>query len=499
MKTQDTNEAETGGRILVENPATNEIIGSVLSCDRMEVDEMISAADRAFPGWKRRQERERREILHRLAGLLDSHGEELALILVREVGKPLAEARHEVISAAGVFRTYAEMPLGDTVIRDDSGSRISVTRKPLGVAALILPWNYPLAVLAWKLAPALLTGNTVILKPSPYAPLNTVRFLELAGPGGQGVLPEGVVQVATGGDRTGEWLVRSHDVRKIAFTGHIDTGRKILSATYGADMDPSDRIKRVSLELGGNDPAIVLDDFDLSQTPRLFWSSFRNAGQICVAVKRVYVHESIHSAFLERYVRIAQEVKVGNGMEEGVEMGPVNNPGQLALIEGLVSEISGMSEMGSYLDSDGVRGDGGNTDTRGSGGGRILTGGQRLPGPGYFYPPTVITDVDESSRVVHEEQFGPVIPIMSYSDIEEAVERANSLRYGLGASVWTRDIHRGLRVARQLESGTIWVNTHMVVDPSAPFGGIKGSGIGRELGMWGLDEYVDLVTIHLKR
>jgi acyl-CoA reductase-like NAD-dependent aldehyde dehydrogenase len=449
--------------INVENPATNEIIGTVRNFGKDEVDRAIGKGGEAFEGWKRTSLNDRRIVLLKMAEVLDTYREELASTLVLEVGKPLPEARHEVMSAARVFRTFAHMPIERSTISDDEGTHIYVSRKPLGVASLILPWNYPLAVLSWKLAPALLAGNGVVVKPSPYTPLNTMGFVSRTA----GILPDHLVQVLTGDDQTGEHLVRSSAIRKIAFTGSMATGKRILA-------ESSQTIKRVSLELGGNDPAIILKDFDLDQTPSVFWSSFMNAGQICIAVKRVYVHESIVSEFLDRYVRIAKGVKIGNGMDDGIQMGPVNNPEQLGFVEELVEDARNF-------------------------GCTILTGGERVAGPGYFYKPTVISGADDGTRIVREEQFGPVVPILTFSDIDEVVDRANSPEYGLGASVWTSDIQKGIRVADQFESGTAWVNTHMVVDPSAPFGGVKGSGIGRELGIQGFDEYCDMQTIHVKK
>jgi acyl-CoA reductase-like NAD-dependent aldehyde dehydrogenase len=394
---------------------------------------------------------------------LEKGREELAKNLVEEVGKPLSEARHEEISSARVFREFASQELSDSLVRNDKNALIYVTRKPIGVTGLILPWNYPLSVLSWKLAPALLSGCTVVIKPSPYTPLNTLKVGEMI----RSLLPGGVVNIVSGDDRTGEFLVESPAVRKIAFTGHGETGKKILAKA-------SERLKRVSLELGGNDPAIVLKDFDMGQIANVFWSSFRNAGQICIAVKRLYVHETLFPTFTEKYRHLAKGVKLGNGMEEGVQMGPVNNREQRLKVEELVRDAE-------------------------DNGGKILTGGRMMEGPGYFYPPTVITDVDEKVRIVAEEQFGPAIPIMPFSDTDEVLDRANSLPFGLGASVWTSDVTRGIRIAEELESGTSWINTHMVVDPLAPFGGVKESGIGRELGSWGVNEYMDIRTVHLKK
>lgn len=450
--------------IEVEDPATNQILGTVPLASRADVDQAVAGAGEAFLDWRKRPISNRKKMLVRIAEELEKGREELARILVSEVGKPLAEARHEVTSAIRVFRDISSLDLKEELVRNDGGSLIYVTRKPIGVAGLILPWNYPLTVLAWKLAPALLTGNTLVIKPSPYTPLNTLKVGEMIEP----FLPKGVVNIVTGDDATGESLVRAKGVGKVAFTGHLETGKKVLSMCSMTGM------KRVSLELGGNDPAIVLRDFDMGQLSSLFWSSFRNAGQICIAVKRLYVHEELYDEFVNKYVDIARTVRIGHGMEQGVQMGPVNNPEQLAVVEELVRDAEDR-------------------------GGTIRCGGERREGAGYFYPPTVITDVDESLQIVSEEQFGPVIPILSYSDVDEAVKRANSLRYGLGASVWTGDIERGTKVAEDLESGIAWVNTHMVVDPLAPFGGVKESGLGRELGRFGLEEYMNIQTVHVKR
>jgi len=447
----------------VENPATNEILGTVPLGRREVVEGAVGAADRAFGAWSGSRSGDRRAILMRIADMLDGHVDELTGLLVNEVGKPLVEARHEVRSSADVFREFAGMEVPDTTIKDDDSTLIYATRRPVGVSALILPWNYPLSVLSWKLASALLAGNTVVVKPSPYTPLNALRIGELI----RDLVPRGVVNIISGDDETGKLLSEADEVKKIAFTGNMETGREIMRNAGGS-------LKRVSLELGGNDPAIVLNDFSMKNLSSLFWSSFRNAGQICIAVKRLYVHESLFGEFVDRYSEIASRVKVGYGMDEGVQMGPVNNPEQLAVVEDLVADAR---ERGA----------------------RIVTGGERIQKPGYFHSPTVVTDVCEDARIVREEQFGPVVPIIPYSDEEEALRRANSLEYGLGASIWTSDVERGHELARRVESGTVWVNTHMVVDPMAPFGGMKKSGLGRELGIWGLNEYVNMQTIYLKR
>ena len=450
-------------KIIVENPATNEVLETVKNCDSQDVAGEVNHAVEAFRSWSAIPLIQRRSALRTIANILDERTDELARILVLEIGKPLVEARHEVRSAATVFRTFSDFSIDDAIIRDTEDSLLQEIRRPLGVAALIIPWNYPLLVLSWKLAPALLAGNTVVIKPSPYAPLNTMRFSELV----KSVIPPGVINIVTGDDATGRSIVGSKEIAKIAFTGHVDTGRKIL-------QESGSGLKWISLELGGNDPAIVLPDFDMKRLPSLFWSSFRNAGQICIAVKRLYVHDSIFESVVEKYERMAREVRLGNGMDEETQMGPVNNPRQLRVVKELIRDAR-------------------------EGGGGVRTGGRKRNGPGYFYPPTVVTDVDENCRLVSEEQFGPVIPIMPYSHIDEAIDRANSLRYGLGASVWTSNVTEGRKVAEQIQSGTVWVNTHMIVDPLASFGGVKDSGLGKELGIRGYDEYCSVRTININR
>jgi len=454
-----------GSRTLleVENPATNGIIAHVPLGRGDEVMEAVETADRAFVKWSGTNLSERRKVLQRIADVLDEHTDELARILVDEVGKPVMEARHEVRSSSNVLRAIAGMEISDTIIKDNENELIYATRRPLGVSALILPWNYPLSVLSWKLAPSLLAGNTVVIKPSPYTPLNALRIGDLL----RTAVPKGVVNIVSGDDKTGRLLTMRDEVRKIAFTGNVETGKEVMRNAAGD-------LKRVSLELGGNDPAIVLKDFSMDKLSSLFWSSFRNAGQICIAVKRLYVHETMIEDLTERYAEMASAVKVGYGMVDGVQMGPVNNPEQLGIVEELVEDARDK-------------------------GGTIAAGGERIEGAGYFYRPTVITEMDERARIVCEEQFGPVVPIIPYSDEDEVIHTANSMDHGLGASIWTSDPSHGKELAERMESGTVWINTNMVVDPMAPFGGMKKSGLGRELGTWGYDEYVDMQTIYLKK
>jgi len=319
----------------------------------------------------------------------------------------------------------------------------------------------PLALAVWKVAPALLAGNTVVLKPSPFTPLTTLRLGELL----RDVLPPGVLNVVSGGDELGAWMT-SHPVpRKISFTGSIETG-KLVAAAAAPDL------KRVTLELGGNDPAILLDDADpATVAPALFWGAFANCGQICVAIKRVYVPEKLHEPMVEALAEVARSAKVGNGLEDGTQLGPLNNAPQHERVAELVGDAVGR-------------------------GARVATGGRAIDGGGYFYEPTILTDLPEGASIVDEEQFGPALPVVPYRDLDEAVARANDTHYGLGASVWSADPDRGGEVARRLECGTAWVNAHMLLPPHQPFGGAKWSGIGVENGPWGLLGFTEIQVIH---
>jgi acyl-CoA reductase-like NAD-dependent aldehyde dehydrogenase len=448
----------------VVNPASGETFAQAPSCSRAELDAAFEAASGAFEGWRADVDR-RREAMLAASRAIEAAVDEIAPVLTAEQGKPLAAATAEVHGAASYIAKYAETPLEPEVIQDDETAFVSVVRRPIGPVAIITPWNYPLEEPVGNMSPALLAGNTIVIKPSPYAPLSSLMLGEILRP----IFPPGVVNVVSGNDAVGAWMTDHPFPRMIRFTGSVSTGKKV-AISAAADL------KRVTLELGGNDPAIVLEDSDPAQVAhKLFWNSFENNGQVCIDIKRLYVAERIHDDLISALVEIARSTKIGNGMDDGVELGPVSNRAQFDRISNLVSDA---------LDS----------------GGTALSGGRPDPGPGFFFPPTILTGVSDGVRVVDEEQFGPVLPVIPFSNVDEVVRRANSTHFGLGGSVWGTDEDRAWKVAEQLECGTAWVNTHQAAsDLGQPFGGFKWSGIGRDGGRWGLDSFSELQVMYKSR
>jgi acyl-CoA reductase-like NAD-dependent aldehyde dehydrogenase len=437
----------------VINPATGSPFAEAPECTPQQLDNAIEAAQRAFGSW-RQDEARRRQALRDCAPAIRDQMDLLAKTLTREQGKPLQEAAREVKFTASTFEEIAGRSIPRDILKDDAQERIEVRRKPFGVVAAILPWNVPLLLAAWKIGQALLTGNTIVLKPSPYTPLSTLKMGEFL----RDVLPRGVLNIISGGSDLGALMTTNPLVRKISFTGSVATGKKIAQAA-AADL------KHVTLELGGNDPAIILPDADLDRfAEKLFWSAFYNCGQICIAVKRVYVHEDIYPEMVEALVNQARKTKMGDGFDPAVQLGPLNNRMQFERVIDLVEDAKRC-------------------------GARMAIGGNARPDPGYFFEPTIVKDISDGTRLVDEEQFGPVLPILPYRDIEDALERANATHYGLGGSIWTNDLDRGIELAAKLECGTGWVNQHATLDLTVPFGGAKWSGIGHELGSWGLEGY----------
>jgi acyl-CoA reductase-like NAD-dependent aldehyde dehydrogenase len=455
-------------KITIFNPATADAISAFTPPSKSEMEVKIKLSQGAFEKWKRSGLKDRQRVLLKISAALEKDKSSLARLLTTEQGKPLHESLREITSASNVFRYYSQMSIEPEVIKSDASSQVAVTQEPVGVCALILPWNYPVGLLAWKLAPCLLAGNTVIIKPSRHAPLTVGRCAEIA----SRCVPEGVVQVMKGDSETGKYLVRHKSVDKISFTGSVETGKLILASA-------SKNLTKQSLELGGNDAAIILPDCDIEKRlESIFWGAFTNAGQICIAIKRLYVHESIESRFVKLLAKKAGKIKVGNGLSPGTQMGPLNNPEQLRKIEKIVKEAK----------DDGAS---------------IVCGGSRYSDKerktGFFFKPTIITDIDDNSQLVREEQFGPVVPVLTYRTLDEAIERANSTEYGLGGSVWTENVKKGLEVSKRLNCGTVWLNAHMLLEYSAPFGGWKQSGLGRELGKPGLDEFLQYKTTYWKK
>ena len=442
------------------NPATNEVYAAAPECSREQLDAAMESAAKAFRDW-RADESARRDALRAAAGLLMSSSQAVAPILTAEQGKPISDANIELIAAGMWLQYYADLELPREVIQDDDAALVEVLRKPLGVVAAITPWNFPLVLAAWKIAPALLAGNTMVLKPSPFTPLATLKMGELL----RDVLPPGVLNVVSGGDELGAWMT-SHPVpRKVSFTGSVATGKKVAAAA-------APDLKRVTLELGGNDPAILLDDVDVAKVAdSVFRAAFANNGQVCSAVKRVYVPEALYDDVVSALATQAQSQKVGDGMNADTQLGPINNRPQFERVSELVADAL-------------------------KGGAKAAAGGKPVDGPGNFFEPTILSDISDGSRIVDEEQFGPALPVISYRDLDDALERANATHFGLSGSVWSSDPDRAASVAERLECGTAWVNTHLALAPHQPFGGAKWSGIGVENGTWGLLGFTEIQVLH---
>ncbi len=447
----------------VINPATRAVFAEAPDCTLDQLEAAMEAAAEAFKDWRRSEEK-RRQVLKDCAEAIAVHADEIARIETCEQGKPLSESHGELHGAIHWFKEFASLPIPYNVLHDDEKSKVEVRRRPLGIVGSIAPWNYPVFLAAMKLAPALLMGNTVVLKPSPYTPLSTLKLGEVL----REVLPPGVLNVVSGGDELGAAMTGHPAVRHICFTGSVETGKKVAAAA-------APDLKRTVLELGGNDPAIVLPDIDPKRVAeKLFWEAFGNAGQTCIAIKRLYVHERVYEALVQELTEIAKSIRVGDGLDPETQLGPINNEPQFDRVIGLVEDAK-------------------------RSGATMLTGGEPLGSSGYFYAPTLVTDIAEGVRLVDEEQFGPVLPIMPFSSLDDVMERANATPYGLGASVWTGDVQKGRDIAAQLEAGTTWVNKHGALHPDVPFGGSKWSGSGYQNGTWGLDAYSDLQVIELEK
>ena len=460
MHTIDGRGVSSTGSFDVINPATGETFAQCPDASRAQLDEAVAAARRAFGSWRRLSFDERRKLLFQFAAAMRDEVEPLAQILVREQGKTLAECRRELSFVPLQIERLSSIDVSGEVLRDDDKGRIELRYRPLGVVGIITPWNVPVGIAIGRIVQALYTGNTVVQKPSPYTPLATLRMGEIA----RRVLPPGVLNILAGGNDLGSWMTEHGGIDKISFTGSIVTGKKIL-------VSASSNLKRVTLELGGNDPAIVLDDVDPKAiAPQLFQAAFANCGQICVAIKRLYVPENLYEPMCNALAEIARSIKVGDGLDPESQMGPLQNKMQYEKVLGILE------------------------DTR-KVGARILCGGHALDRPGYFIAPTIVADIQEGTRLVDEETFGPVLPVIKYRDVDDAIRRANDTRYGLSGSVWTNDLAKGADVAARLEVGTAYVNQHHIPDATVPFGGAKESGLGREYSALGLKSYMEAQVV----
>lgn len=450
----------------VYNPANNEVVANAPNATREQVDEAIAAAKAAQPAWAALSWEERGAYILAYADALDAHKEELITLLTTEQGKPRhSMATTEVEYAIFWVREVAKRRLKDEEIEDTSEHVVKVAHTPLGVVGAITPWNFPILLGLWKIAPCLITGNTMVMKPSPYTPLGTLRFGEIA----QKIFPAGVLNIVSGGNEQGAWLTEHPDINKISFTGSTATGKKVMSSS-------SCNLKRITLELGGNDPAIILPGTDYADLiPTLFDAAFGNSGQWCIAIKRLYVHESLYDGFLKDFVAYAASKTVGDGMEPTTDLGPIQNKMQY---EKLINLFADVKEQGYTV---------------------ALGGEIDESKTGNIVPITIIDNPPKDSRIVNEEPFGPILPLIKWSDLDEVIADANNTEFGLAASVWGPDRAEAIEVANQLEAGTVWVNEIHIHGIDIPFGGHKQSGMGVENGREGLEEFTNTKTYMFKK
>jgi acyl-CoA reductase-like NAD-dependent aldehyde dehydrogenase len=444
------------GWLDVINPATERVFARCPAAGETQLDAAVDAARSAFSAWSRLTHEERADYVRRYTAVLAEHYDALVELLVREQGKPIAQARAELNSCLKQADDTVGLQIPVELLVESDTHRIELHYRPLGVVGIITPWNAPAALALNALSSAVYTGNTVVIKPSPYTPLTTLKMGELA----REIFPPGVVNVLTGGDELGRLLCEHPGVQKISFTGSVATGKKVLASTAAT-------LKRVTLELGGNDPAIVLEDADPKAiAKKMFFACFVNSGQVCMAIKRIYAHEDVYDELCDALAEEARNAPYGDGLDPDNKLGPLQNKLQFDKVVELFEATK-------------------------RGGARVLVGGDVPDRPGYFLPPTYVTDIDDDSRLVTEEQFGPIVPILKFSDLEDAIRRANDTRYGLSGSVWTADPERGKIVATQLEVGTAWVNQHRAISAYVPFGGAKESGMGRQNSILGLKAYME--------
>jgi acyl-CoA reductase-like NAD-dependent aldehyde dehydrogenase len=463
--------AASSATMEVRNPATGEVVDTVPKADATDTRRAIDAAAAAFPGWSKTVAHKRTHILMQAAACVREHLDDVARLLTSEQGKPIRDSRIEAERFTDNIEIYAGLIAGGAL----SGKHVPlpsqkamglVVRRPIGVVGAIIPWNFPLTLMANKIAPAMAVGNTVVVKPASTTPLATIRLAELMLEGG---LPPGVLNIVTGpGSVVGEEIIRNPLVRKIGFTGETGTGKQVAKSA-------ADELKHVTLELGGSDAAIVCDDADLDLAAKnVAIGRFFNAGQACLAVKRVYVFDSIADEFIDRIVARARRLKLGSGTDASAQMGPLHTEKQRAEIEAQLADAVQR-------------------------GGKVVAGGERPKGEefarGYFFEPTVVVDVPEGARVWTEETFGPLLPIMRVKDLDEALQKANESEFGLGSSIFTRDMTRAQRAIDELEAGYTWVNAVQIAHDELPFGGTKHSGYGKEHGTEVLDYYTEQKSV----
>jgi acyl-CoA reductase-like NAD-dependent aldehyde dehydrogenase len=445
----------------VVNPATGNVLAHAPNASEQQLEEAVSAANEAFAQWRQRPIEERRELLRRCAAKVRAHQPELARMLTEEQGKPTVTANREVGGTAKWIEYTAELEIPNQIVPLDGQRVAEVTRRPYGAVAAIVPWNYPLMSACWKIAPALLAGNTIVVKPSPFTPLTTLRLGELLAD----ILPPGVLNIISGTDELGPLLTGHPGIRKISFTGSTATGRKVFAAAAGG-------IKGLTLELGGNDPAVVLADVDPAKVAaKIYAAAFENAGQVCAAIKRVYVQRPVYDAVVTELAALASKAVVGDGLDPETTVGPISTRPQFDRVLELMKDAQAQ-------------------------GGRFVAGEPAaLDRPGFFIRPAIVTGLDDSARLVAEEQFGPVLPVLPFDEVDEAITRANATPYGLSASVWSADTNAARQLASRIDAGTVWLNQHLSILPMLPTVGLKTSGLGAENGPWGLESYLQIQTI----
>ena len=448
----------------VFNPATGQAFAQAPDCTPAQLDAAVDAARAAFPAWKATAVAERQALIRRAGDVLLEHAEVLAPLFTREQGRPVDAALQEIQGAAAWFHACAEMTPPEHVVTDDDAQYVRTRYVPLGVVCAISPWNFPVMLSVWKIAPALVAGNTMVLKPSPFTPLCVLKIGEML----REVLPEGVLNVVTGGDELGKWMTSHPGFDKISFTGSTQTGKAVMQSASGD-------LKRLTLELGGNDAAIVLPDVDLDEVAqKIFFGAFFNTAQICIATKRLYVHADVYEGLKARLHAIARSVKVGDGSEQGTVLGPVQNKRQYERVMDLLEDAK-RNDL------------------------TLLTGSEIPDGEGYFVPVTIVDDPPEDARVVREEAFGPILPMLKFDDVEDVIARANDSEYGLAGAVWSKDVDAAVEVAERMETGTVWINQNLQLAPNQPFAGHKQSGFGVENGTEGLLEYMVPQTISVAK
>lgn len=449
--------------IPVINPATGESFAFAPAATAEHLESVVEAATQAFAGWRDTPMAERKAALLKAADIIAAHVPELTALFVREQGRPTEGAMAEVSGAAMWLKATTMLDIPVEVTEDTETRRIEVHHVPLGVVCGIVPWNFPVLLAIWKIAPALMAGNTLVLKPSPFTPLTTLRIGELI----RDCFPAGVLNIISGGDELGPMMTAHKGFAKITFTGSTATGRRVME-TAAKDL------KRITLELGGNDAAIVMPDVDVDAIAQeLFHGAFHNTAQVCVATKRLFIHEDIYDQLRDRLHQLAKETAVGDGAQQGNLYGPIQNAVQFKRVQELIADArdSGLT---------------------------MLEGGP-VPDRGYFIPLTLVDNPPDDSRVVDEEAFGPVLPLLKFSDVDDVIRRANDTEYGLSGAVWSKDVEQATRIAHRLDTGTVWINQNLQSTPFTPLAGAKQSGFGQENGVAGLLEFTRPKSIYIPK